>query len=150
MATDLGVDVIGSRPDLPGAGEETAECLRIESGRPRLGFDMGGATIPQEAGLNERAVSFTKGCYVGQETVARLHYKGKPNRHLRGLRLSEPAQHGDPILLGDERKELGTVGSACVSPRHGPIALALVRREAEPGDEVIVGDSAAKVVDLPF
>ena len=48
------------------------------------------ATIPQEAGLNERAVSFTKGCYVGQETVARLYYKGKPNRHLRGLRLSQP------------------------------------------------------------
>ena len=150
VATDLGVDVIGSRPDLPEAGEETAECLRIEAGRPRLGLDMGGATIPQEADLNERAVSFTKGCYVGQETVARLHYKGKPNRHLRGLRLSEPAQHGDPIVLGEEQKELGTVGSACVSPRHGPIALALVRREAEPGDEVAVAGSDAKVVDLPF
>ena len=79
--------------------------MRIESGRPRLGLDMGGATIPQEAGLNERAVSFTKGCYVGQETVARLHYKGKPNRHLRGLRLSEPAPHGDQIMLGE--KEVG-------------------------------------------
>ena len=62
--------------------------MRIEHGRPRYGVDLDDGTIPQEAGLNERAVSFTKGCYVGQETVARLYYKGKPNRHLRGLRLS--------------------------------------------------------------
>ncbi len=147
-ATDLGVDVIGTAPELPGASEETAECLRIESGRPRLGLDMGSTTIPQEAGLNERAVSFSKGCYVGQETVARLHYKGKPNRHLRGLRLSEPATHRDPILLGE--KEVGSVGSACVSPTHGPIALALVRREASPGDDVLVGGSPATVAELPF
>ena len=148
VATDLGVDVIGAAPDLPVASEDTAECLRIESGRPRLGLDMGESTIPEEAALNERAVSFTKGCYVGQETVARLHYKGKPNRHLRGLRLSEPAAHGDPILFGE--KEVGKVGSACVSPTHGPIALALVRREATPGDEVTVGGSPATVTDLPF
>ena len=118
VATDLGVDVIGTAPELPGASEETAECLRIESGRPRLGLDMGGTTIPQEAGLNERAVSFTKGCYVGQETVARLHYKGKPNRHLRGLRLSEPAAHGDPILLGE--KEVGTRGLGLRLPHPRP------------------------------
>ncbi len=148
VATDLGVDVIGTAPDLPVASEDAAECLRIESGRPRLGLDMGESTIPEEAALNERAVSFTKGCYVGQETVARLHYKGKPNRHLRGLRLSEPAAHGDPILFGE--KEVGQVGSACVSPTHGPIALALVRREAAPGDEVSVGGSPATVTDLPF
>ncbi len=71
--------------------EQAAECLRVEHGRPRYGIDLDDTVIPQEAGLNERAVSFTKGCYVGQETVARLYYKGKPNRHLRGLRLSEPA-----------------------------------------------------------
>ena len=110
------------------SSEDAVECLRIESGRPRLGLDMDGDTIPQEAGINERAVSFTKGCYVGQETVARLHYKGKPNRHLRGLRLAAPAARGDEILLGD--KVVGRVGSACESPRLGPIALALVRREA--------------------
>ena len=87
VATFLGVDVIGE----PGldlgvepVSEDAAECLRIEAGRPRLGLDMGSETMPQEAGINDRAVSFTKGCYVGQETVARLHYKGKPNRHLRG------------------------------------------------------------------
>jgi tRNA-modifying protein YgfZ len=104
--------------------------------------------MPQEAGINERAVSFTKGCYVGQETVARLHYKGKPNRHLRGLRLTEPAQHGAEIRAGD--KVVGRVGSACVSPRFGPIALALVRREAGPGDTVLVDGAEAQVVELPF
>ncbi|MEA2331970.1 MAG: hypothetical protein QOH58_2108 [Thermoleophilaceae bacterium] len=148
VATDLGVDVFGTAPDLTVASEDAAECLRIESGRPRLGLDMGDSTIPEEAALNERAVSFSKGCYVGQETVARLHYKGKPNRHLRGLRLSEPASHGDEILLGD--KPVGTIGSVCVSPTHGPIALALIRREAAIDDEVQVAGSPATVADLPF
>ena len=70
--------------------------------------------IPQEAGLNERAVSFTKGCYVGQETVARLFYRGKPNRHLRGLRLSAPVEPGTPLRLGE--KEVGRVASVASSP----------------------------------
>ena len=74
--------------------EEAAEIVRVEAGRPRFGREMTTATIPQEAGINDRAVSFSKGCYIGQETVARLHYKGKPNRHLRGLRLSGPARDG--------------------------------------------------------
>ncbi len=155
VATDLGVDVITDADRLdparelaPGVSEEAAEGVRIESGRPRLGMDMGSNTIPQEAGLNDRAVSFTKGCYVGQETVARLYYRGKPNRHLRGLELSDPVEHGAPIVLGE--KDVGTVGSACVSPRLGPIALALVRREAAPGDAVVVGGVPATVVELPF
>jgi tRNA-modifying protein YgfZ len=158
VATDVGVDLIcgerqaGAARDELGvapASEEAAECVRIESGRPRLGHELDGV-IPQEAGINDRAVSFTKGCYVGQETVARLHYKGKPNRHLRGLRLSAPAQPGDPIHLGD--REVGTIGSACVSPVHGPIALALVRREASQDDKVLVGEGrhTAVVTDLPF
>ena len=107
------------------------------------------ATMPQEAGINERAVSFTKGCYIGQETVARLHYRGKPNRHLRGLRLGAPAATGDPVRLGE--RELGAIGTAVVSPARGPIALAILRREAEPGTTVEVGESAAaEVVELPF
>ena len=160
VATDLGVDVICEAAGAGGVraalgveevSEESAECLRIESGRPRLGLDMDGDTIPQEAGINERAVSFSKGCYVGQETVARLHYKGKPNRHLRGVRLSEPVSPGDAILL--DEKQVGTIGSACVSPRLGPIALALVRREASPGATVTVGGMGAAggdLVELPF
>jgi tRNA-modifying protein YgfZ len=159
VATDLGVDVICAADDaarvrdalgVEPVSEEAAECLRIESGRPRFSIDVGTETIPQEAGLNERAVSFTKGCYVGQETVARLHYKGKPNRHLRGLRLSEPVEHGDPIRLGE--RVVGEVGSTTVSPALGPIALAVVRREAEPGAVVEVGEApvTATVAQLPF
>lgn len=93
-------------------------------------------------------MSFAKGCYVGQETVARLHYRGKPNRHLRGLRLSEPAERGAEIMLAD--KVVGRLGSTCVSPRLGPIALALVRREAAPGASVEVGGASAEVTGLPF
>jgi tRNA-modifying protein YgfZ len=159
VATDLGVDVICDAREAEGTraalgvepvSEQAAECLRIEAGRPRLGLDMDGDTIPEEAGLNERAVSFTKGCYVGQETVARLHYRGKPNRHLRGLRLSSAASTGDEVLLGD--RQVGVVGSACVSPRLGPIALAILRREAAPGETVRLGTDhdEAEVVELPF
>jgi folate-binding protein YgfZ len=131
-------------------GEAAAECLRIERGTPRYGLDMDEGTIPQEAGINQRAVSFTKGCYVGQETVARLHYRGKPNRHLRGLRLSAPAATGDELRLGE--RAAGRLGSTTVSPSLGPIALALVRREAKQGAILTVGDgdTTAEVVPLPF
>ena len=151
VATVLGVDVIcepGTILDVEAVSEEAAECVRIEAGRPRLGYDMDAETMPQEAGINDRAVSFSKGCYVGQETVARLHYKGKPNRHLRGLRLSEPAERGAEIRLGE--KVVGRLGSTSVSPSLGPIALALIRREADPGMTVDVGGAEAEVVALPF
>ena len=162
VATDLGVDVFCAaevteavRGALLAAGaievtEAAAELVRVESGRPRYGADLDESVIPQEAGLNERAVSFTKGCYVGQETVARLFYRGKPNRHLRGLRLSEPVAPGTPLRLGE--KEVGRVTSIAVSPVHGPIGLALVRRQAEPGSTLAAGDgeASAEVVELPF
>ena len=127
-----------------------AEIVRIEAGRPRFGAEMGTETMPAEAGIVERAVSFTKGCYIGQETVARLHYKGKPNRHLRGLRLSAAAEPGAVLRLGE--KEVGRLGGAAVSPALGPIGLAILRREAEPGAELSVGEDGVKavVVDLPF
>ena len=131
-------------------GEAAAEIVRVERGRPRYGIDLDDTVIPQEAGLNERAVSFTKGCYVGQETVARLYYRGKPNRHLRGLRLSAPAEPGAELRLGE--RVVGQLTSAVLSPAHGPIGLALVRREAEPGATVSVGEhgAEAEVVELPF
>ena len=160
--TDVGVDVVCAAEDaatvraaLEEAGavpvsEDAAEVLRVQRGRPRYGIDLDDATIPQEAGLNDRAVSFTKGCYVGQETVARLFYKGKPNRHLRGLLLSAPAATGAELTLGE--RVVGRLGSSVVSPALGAIGLALVRREAQPGDVLTVGDGAstATVVDLPF
>jgi folate-binding protein YgfZ len=162
IATDLGVDVLCDAADteavaaaliadgaVPGT-EADAEIRRVESGRPRYGVELDDTVIPQEAGLNERAVSFEKGCYVGQETVARLHFRGKPNRHLRGLRLSEPAEPGAPLRLGE--REVGKLGSVVESPVHGPIGLALVRREAAPGDTVQVGENGVRgeVVELPF
>jgi folate-binding protein YgfZ len=147
--TERLLEVLRERGSLP-ICEQAAECLRIERGRPRYGVELDASVIPQEAGLNERAVSFTKGCYVGQETVARLYYKGKPNRHLRGLRLSAPASTGEELLVGE--RVVGHVGSAALSPRLGPIALALVRREAEPGAIVSVGEqgTSAEVIELPF
>ncbi len=130
-------------------GEPAAETLRVERGRPRYGIDLDESVIPQEAGLNERAVSFTKGCYVGQETVARLFYKGKPNRELRGLRSAEPVDAGTELMV--EERVVGTVTSAVRSPRFGAIALALVRREAPVGAIVRTGDGHEAVVcDLPF
>ena len=160
VATDAGVDLIcdaertgelkAALADVPEVSEAAAEVVRVESGRPRYGLDLDDSVIPQEAALNERAVSFTKGCYVGQETVARLFYRGKPNRHLRGLRLSEPAATGDVLRFGE--REVGHLGSSVVSPAHGPIGLAIVRRHAAPGDTVTVGDGGvtATVVGLPF
>jgi folate-binding protein YgfZ len=157
-----GIDLIVDAPDsarlreaLTSAGAvevspEAAEILRVEAGVPRFGAEMGAETMPAEAGIVESAVSFTKGCYIGQETVARLHYKGRPNRSLRGLRLSAPAPAASALRLGE--KEVGSLGSACVSPAFGPIGLAIVRREAEPGAELAVGEDGvtAEVVDLPF
>jgi folate-binding protein YgfZ len=162
IATDLGVDVLCDAADaervaaalvaagaVP-AGEAVAEIRRVETGRPRYGADLDETVIPQEAGLNARAVSFEKGCYVGQETVARLYFRGKPNRHLRGLKLTGEASPGLSLHKGE--REVGRLGSVVDSPTHGRIALALVRREAEPGDTLAVGDVGvhAEVVDLPF
>ncbi len=162
IRTDSGIDLLclaaeteNLRSDLAARGavhvsEEAAECVRIEGGRPLYGVDLDETVIPQEAGLNERAVSFTKGCYVGQETVARLHYRGKPNRHLRGLRLSAPYPPGSELLLGD--RMVGRLTSVVESPRFGPIGLALVRREAAPGVTLVPKgeDGTAEVVALPF
>jgi tRNA-modifying protein YgfZ len=160
VVTDVGVDLLcdSAATDTLAAAltargatpvpEAAAERLRVEHGRPRYGVDLDDTTIPQEAGLNERAVSFTKGCYVGQETVARLFYKGKPNRHLRGLRLSALVEPGTELTL--EGRPVGRLGSFADSPLHGPIGLAIVRREAEPGSELMAGAASAEVAELPF
>ncbi|MGK2932379.1 MAG: CAF17-like 4Fe-4S cluster assembly/insertion protein YgfZ [Solirubrobacterales bacterium] len=164
VATDLGLDLIvpdestaavmaelESRRAVP-VSEEAAEILRVETGRPRFGREMTEASMPAEAGIVESAVNFTKGCYIGQEPVARLHYKGRPNRHLRGLRFSGPVEAGSPVRLGE--RELGSVGTAVLSPASGQIGMAILRKEAEPGTTVVVTSGAneveAEVIDLPF
>lgn len=165
VRTDQGVDLLGDADDtdrlhaaLVARGavaipEEAAEIVRLESGRPRHGHELDETAMPAEVGIVERAVSFTKGCYVGQETVARLHWRGRPNRHLRGLLLDRPVAPGTVIV--EDGRELGRITSCARSPRLGPIALALVRREISPGDTVVArpadgGPTTAQVVELPF
>ena len=89
----------------------------MEQGIPRHGVDMGPDNLPGEAGIVERAVSFTKGCYVGQEPVARMYHRGRPNRHLRGLRLDAPLAAGEPLFAGE--REVGRLTSAVESPAPG-------------------------------
>ncbi len=163
VRTDVGIDLLCDAADadvvraaLEDAGavvvsEAAAECLRVEHGRPRYGVDLDDTVIPQEAGLNDRAVAFTKGCYVGQETVARLYYRGKPNRQLRGIRLTGPAETGDELAF--EGRTVGRLTTVARSPRLGAIALAIVRREAAPGSSVSVGaggEVTGEVTELPF
>jgi tRNA-modifying protein YgfZ len=163
IRTDVGIDLLCDAGDVDALRDAlehagvvavsaaAVECLRVERGRPRYGVDLDDTVIPQEAGLNERAVSFTKGCYVGQETVARLYYRGKPNRQLRGLRLSGPASPGDELSF--EGRVAGRLANVAESQRLGPIALALVRREAPPGSTVAVIDDdgvTGEVTELPF
>lgn len=142
-----------------GALEARSDALtatRIEAGRPEWGVDMDETMLAQEVDLDRlEAISFTKGCYTGQETVARVHYRGHVNRQLRGLVFSErvvpPA--GSELTTADGTAA-GMVRSGVVSPSRGAIALALVRREVDPGAVVHVtwdGESVgAEVKALPF
>jgi tRNA-modifying protein YgfZ len=137
-------------------GLEAWEVARIEAGRPEWGLDITDGTLAQEANLDElHAISYTKGCYTGQETVARVHFRGHVNRHLRGLRTA----HGAPLpygaqLIDGTGKAVGEVRSATLSPRLGNIALAMVRREVEPGSTVDCrwsgGRADVTVWQLPF
>ena len=132
------------------------ETWRIERGIPVFGADVTADNLPQETGLVERAVSFDKGCFAGQEMVARIHYRGHVNRHLRGLRSTDASTR--PHLQPDEAvyakgRAAGTVTSSCDSPRFGPICLAYVRRDVAPGDEIGVSPDAPTgwlVSELPF
>jgi folate-binding protein YgfZ len=136
-----------------------AEVCRIESGRPVFGKDMTEDTIPLEAGIEDRAISLTKGCYVGQEIIIRVLHRGhgRVARRLVGLTLEPGATmpiHGSAIRSGD--REIGLITSAVLSPALGrPIALGYVRRDfVEPGTPVTVIEgvqsSPAVVTHLPF
>ena len=135
---------------LPGeqAPPEALEMARVAAGVARVGVDTGPSTLVQEAALEDRAVSFTKGCYLGQETVARLQFRGKANRALRGVLLEGPAEPGAPVTAGG--REAGRVTSVARTPDLGVIGLAILRREVAPGDEVEAGGVAGRVAGLPF
>ena len=112
---------------------EALEVVRIAAGRPRVGLDMDDSTIPQEANLGDMgALSFTKGCYTGQETVARLHFRGHVNKSLRRVRAEVPFPRGAELRTIED-KVIGDVRSTAISPVDGPIGLAMIRREVLPG-----------------
>lgn len=127
---------------------------RVEAGIPQWGLDMDEQTIPQEANLDALgAISFTKGCYTGQETVARIHFRGHVNRQLRGLCGDVPFVFGASVS-DSAGKTVGDVRSVATSPVRGPLALAMLRREVQPGDMVSVAQDgrivSALVTELPF
>jgi folate-binding protein YgfZ len=150
----------GADLDVRPVGFGTLETLRIEAGRPRYGAELTEETIPTEAyestGQMERAISFTKGCYTGQEVIVRIAHRGHVNRHLRGLLLGDaptPAP-GTPLFHPESGKEVGWTTSAAASPlRAQTIALAYLRREIAPGDTVRLGAAdgrEGRVVEVPF
>lgn len=123
---------------------------RVEAGFPLYGTDISSATLAQEANMEELgAISFEKGCYTGQETVARVHFRGHVNRYVRGLRSDVLLAVGTEVL-GAEGTAVGTVTSSVDSPAYGPIALAMLRRELSDGDTVTAGGEQATVSTLPF
>jgi folate-binding protein YgfZ len=139
-----------------GASPTAVECARIEAGWPVWGVDMDESTLPQEANLEAiGAISYTKGCYTGQEVVARLHFRGHVNKRLMGLRIGGTAapERGAEVTTIDGTA-CGNVRSSVVSPRFGPIALAMIRREVDAGTAVRtrVGgiEVEAEVSSLPF
>jgi aminomethyltransferase len=131
------------------AGADAWELARIAAGVPRFGAELDESAMPAEVGVVERAISFTKGCYPGQEPVARLHHRGHANRGLRALAVDGPVPPRGAALFAGER-EVGRVTSAGALPGEpGPRALAVVRREVEEGDEVRIvwddGEATARV-----
>lgn len=133
-------------------GGDAWDVLRVERGIPAFGRDFGAENFPQETGLGERAVSYEKGCYLGQEVVARIHYRGGVNKALRGLRFpgaDSPPPAGTPLLA--DGRPAGTVGTSVHSPDHGPIALAILHNRANaPGTILDLETGTAEVTALPF
>jgi folate-binding protein YgfZ len=116
-------------PDWALVDADELERLRIRAGTPRFGRELDERVLPAEAGLDERAISFTKGCYPGQEPVARLHYRGHANRSLRVLALGEGEPPAMDAELMHDGKAVGRVTSAVSDPEVGAVALAYVRAE---------------------
>ena len=134
----------------PAIGALAYEALRIEAHRPRVGLETDHRTIPHELGWLETAVHLQKGCYRGQETVARVHNLGRPPRrlvflHLDGSEVRLPA-HGAPVRVAEDGEDGRAVGFITSSARHwelGPIALALVKRNVPEGATLLAEDTAA-------
>ncbi len=148
---------LATRAHATPAGFATWEVARVEAGYPEWGVDIDDSTIPQEANFDElHAISYTKGCYTGQEVVARVHFRGHVNRHLRGVTRpgGEEAAPTGAQLLDGAGKIVGDVRSAVRSPRLGGIGLAMVRREVSPGSALQArwegGEAEVILQPLPF
>lgn len=129
-------------------GDADRDAARILAGWPAVGAEIDDRTLPQEVRFDEHSgVSYTKGCYTGQETVARLHFRGHANRVLRGLRWSSEPVLGDLVMTGE--KQVGRVTSLLALPDRF-IGLAVVRRELQPGHRVTAGGAPAVIAELPF
>ncbi len=154
----IGVDLLGAKPDVPNGvkvcSQDVYEVLRIESGVPQMGREMDEKTIPAEVGMNARTISFTKGCYTGQELVARIDSRGNNvPRHLRCLILEgsedDAPARGSHIVPSQRnarsQKPMGVLSSVAYSPRlQAPVGLALIRRDViVPAEGTIEGDSRA-------
>lgn len=130
-------------------GADDLHIARLLAGFPALGVEITDRTLPQEVRFDDiGGVSYTKGCYTGQETVARLHFRGHPNRGLVGLEVLEPGPlEDDRVFAGD--REVGRIGTVVRTPAR-QAALAVIRREVSLGDRVIAGGRPARVWALPF
>jgi folate-binding protein YgfZ len=122
-------------------GRDTWNTLRVEAGRPGFASELAEEVIPVEAGIHDRAIDYTKGCYTGQEVIVRIRDRGRVNRNLRRLRLDIEAPLPAPgtELFREKERPVGHLTSVTDSPREGKIALGYVRREVEPGQTVNVG-----------
>lgn len=130
------------------AAPDEYETIRIAAGVPRFGSDVTPENFPAEAGLLDRAVSFSKGCYPGQETVARMHYRGQPNKNLYRLVLEgEAPEPGTPILQNE--KQVGYITSvAPKNPEGETLALGYLKRSADPDGSLLAGNSTARTNGL--
>jgi folate-binding protein YgfZ len=135
------------------ASPEAFEVWRVERGLPVYGAEIDLDVLPQETGQEERAIDYDKGCYVGQEVVARIHFRGHVNHRLAGLRFPDAPAPSPGAELYEEGRARGTVTSVVFSPRLGSIGLGYVRREVPDGTRLAVGSgegAVAEVTDLPF
>lgn len=140
---------VGERHGLVEGDLAALEILRVEAGIPKFGAELDEEVLPAEAGLTEIAVCFDKGCYVGQEIVARLDARGRVQHQLVGLRFESAAEAGQSLRA--QEREVGEVTSACLSPQVGPIGLGYVRRDfAEPGTLLEAEVGPVRVSGLPF
>ena len=165
--TPVGLDLVGpgaaaaasglERAGVERAAAERWELARVAGGLPRAGQELTDDVLAEEAGLLGSHVHLDKGCYPGQETVARVHNLGQVQRRLAGLRFQPPA-NGGPLglpasrtdLITDDGRRAGQLRSVVDHPELGPIGLAYVRRVVDDGRLVRAGEHVATVVDLPF